>query len=165
MRVKQKSAQITRQSEAPFSFWERDKHRVRERKAWAEAAQVPPKHSFKANPIPKACSVLIYEQRREEEEQARQKRIHEAAEISHALSKMPSRMQKDQERKSQFPSKAQEEQYSFRPKIGEMKTHEMFKAMQRKFEASLLSKKSQASSTKPVSPKFTKTKTRPLERN
>lgn len=73
-------------------------------------------------------------------------------------------MQKDHDRKEQMPKKVKEEQYSFKPKIGEMKTGEMFKAMQRKFEEQLMSKKSQVSTTKPVSPKFTKTKTKPLER-
>lgn len=50
---------------------------------------------FKANPIPKACSVLIYNQNLVEGEQARMKRIHEMAEKSYAKSSMPSRMQKD----------------------------------------------------------------------
>ncbi len=54
---------------------------------------------FKANPIPKACSVLIYDQKVEEELIARQKRVNEMAEISYAKSKMPSRMQKDLDRK------------------------------------------------------------------
>lgn len=61
--------------------------------------------SFKANPIPKACSVLIYDKKMEEEEIARQKRIHEMAEISYARSHMPSRMQKDRDRKAQIPPK------------------------------------------------------------
>jgi hypothetical protein len=56
--------------------------------------------SFRANPIPKACSVLIYDKKIEEEEIARQKRVHEQAEISYAKSKMPSRMQKDLDRKA-----------------------------------------------------------------
>lgn len=51
--------------------------------------------AFKANPIPKACSVLIYEQNLVEAEQARKKRIHEQAEMSYAKASMPSRMQKD----------------------------------------------------------------------
>lgn len=55
--------------------------------------------SFKANPIPKACSVLIYKQKIEKEEQERKKRISEQAEISYARASMPSRMQKDHDRK------------------------------------------------------------------
>lgn len=84
---------------------------------------------FKANPIPKACTVLIYNQRIKEEEQARKKRIHEQAEISFAKSSMPSRMQKDLDRKkSEGPQKdAISDQYSFKPKIGETVTGEMFK--------------------------------------
>lgn len=56
-------------------------------------------------------------------------------------------------------------QYSFKPKIGEMKTAEMFRSMQKSFESQLQRKKSQVSTTTPKSPKFTKTKTRPLERS
>ncbi len=98
--------------------------------------------SFKANPIPKACSVLIYDKKMEEEEIARQKRIHEMAEISYAKSSMPSRMQKDIDRKAQLPPKDLSEHYTFKPKVGEIVTAEMFKVMQRKFEDKLLRKKS-----------------------
>lgn len=41
----------------------------------------------------------------------------------------------------------------------------MFKAMQRKFEEKLNRKKSQMAVTKPQSPNFTKSKSRPLERD
>ncbi len=41
-----------------------------------------------------------------------------------------------------MPQKDLQEQYSFRPKIGENVTAEMFKTMQRKFEEKLLRKKS-----------------------
>lgn len=119
---------------------------------------------FRANPIPKSCSVLIYNQKIEKEEQARQKRINEMAESSLAKARMPSRMQKDQDSKSQQAPKVKQEQYSFKPKIGEMKTAEMFRSMQKAFESQLQRKKSQVSTTKPESPKFTKTKSRPLER-
>lgn len=37
---------------------------------------------FKANPIPIACSVEIYDQMRIKEDQERQKRVHKNAEIS-----------------------------------------------------------------------------------
>ena len=37
--------------------------------------------------------------------------------------------------------------------------------MQRKFEEQMMQKKSQVSTTKPKSPRFYKTKTKPLERN
>jgi hypothetical protein len=86
--------------------------------------------------------VLIYDKKIEEEEIARQKRIHSMAELSYSRSSMPSRMQKDLDRKKQLPPKDLAEQYSFKPKIGELVTAEMFKTMQRKFEEKLLRKKS-----------------------
>lgn len=53
---------------------------------------------------------------------------------------MPSRMQQDLERKSQMP-KPKAEEYSFKPKINEMKTAEDFQLQHQKFEAQLQSKK------------------------
>jgi hypothetical protein len=46
---------------------------------------------------------------------------------------MPSRMQKDLERRSQLPPKPLGEEYSFKPKIGKAVTAEMFKEQQQKF--------------------------------
>jgi len=46
-----------------------------------------------------------------------------------------------------------------------MKTAEMFKSMQRKFEDSLARKKSQMAVTRPKSPNFSKPKSKPLQRD
>lgn len=122
--------------------------------------------SFKANPIPKSCTVLLYKQTVEKQEQDRKKRIHEQAEMSYAKASMPSRMQKAANREKEKPSKTlQAEQYPFQPKINEAVTAEMFKTMQRKFEAKLNRKKSQMAVTRPKSPDFQKQKQRPLQRD
>lgn len=120
--------------------------------------------SFKANPIPIACSVLIYDQQMKKEEQERQKRVHKNAEISYAKAKMPSRMQRDQDRKAQLPPPKLEEEYSFQPKINKPKTAEQYKKMQKKFEENMQKKKSQMTVTRPISPNFTKKQSKPLER-
>jgi len=61
MRVKQKAVELTKKSEAPFDFWERDKAKMAKKR---ESASVVRKNEFarefKATQIPKACSVLIY---------------------------------------------------------------------------------------------------------
>lgn len=49
----------------------------------------------------------------EKEEQSRKKRIHEQAEINYSKARMPSRMQKDKDRKSQLPPKDKHEEFSF----------------------------------------------------
>ena len=54
---------------------------------------------FKANPIPKSCSVLIYDHQMKEQEEDRKKRIHENAQASIKRANMPPRMQKDADRK------------------------------------------------------------------
>ena len=63
----------------------------------------------------------------------RKKRVKEQAEAKLAQAAMPSRMQKDLERRSQLPPKPLGEEYSFKPKIGKAVTAEMFKEQQQKF--------------------------------
>lgn len=58
-----------------------------------------------------------------------------------------------------------EDQYTFKPKIGEPVSAEQFKAMQRKFEEKIQRKKSQMATTKPQSPNFSKTKHKPLQKD
>jgi hypothetical protein len=72
---------------------------------------------------------LIYDRKIHEEEITRQKRIRETAELSYAKSHMPTRMQKECDRKAQLPPKSQQENYSFKPKIGQVVTSEMFLEM------------------------------------
>lgn len=59
LETKQNCITITKQREAPFSFYERDKHKQK-----IDPEQHLPydlkKPGFKANPIPRACSVLIF---------------------------------------------------------------------------------------------------------
>lgn len=78
---------------------------------------------------------------------------------------MPSRMQKDADRKKQIAPEDLQEQYSFKPKIGKKVTGEMFKQMQRNFEDQLQRRKSQTAKTKPKSPNFEKPRARPLDRD
>lgn len=105
-KVKRESLKITQEREAPFSFWNRDKEKMMRR---SESYSAPPLNAecrqpaFKANPIPKSCTVLVYKQTVEKQEQDRKKRIHEQAEISYAKASMPSRMQKAANRESEKP--------------------------------------------------------------
>jgi hypothetical protein len=60
MEVKKNSLAITKEREKPFSFYERDKAK----QALDQEEYLPwdlRKPSFKANPIPRACSVLIFD--------------------------------------------------------------------------------------------------------
>lgn len=64
MKVKEQSAKITAAREAPFSFWEREKQRQKMLRSASEDQGLNvecTRAPFKANPIPKACSVLIFE--------------------------------------------------------------------------------------------------------
>jgi len=63
--------QITKVREQPFSFWDREKEKQMLRRSGTEADGLNiecTRPNFKANPIPKACSVLIYEKKLAEEE-------------------------------------------------------------------------------------------------
>ena len=73
---------------------------------------------FKANPIPRACSVLIFTKKMKEDELKRGERVRKNAEIAFAKAKMPPTMQKYADRKKQEPPKKPEIEYSFKPDIG-----------------------------------------------
>ena len=75
---------------------------------------------------------------------------------------MPSRMQKDHDRKIHIPPEDKSEKFTFKPKTNEVITAKQFQEMQRKFEEKLHRKKSQMAVTIPHSPKFKETKIRPL---
>jgi hypothetical protein len=60
---------------------------------------------FRANPLPKNCTVLLYEKMETQGKEARKARIKLEAEAKLALASAPSRMQKDLERRSELPPK------------------------------------------------------------
>ena len=97
MEVKKNSLAITKEREKPFSFYERDKAR----QALDQEEYLPwdlKKPSFKANPIPRACSVLIFDQMIKKQEQERQERIRKQAELNFSKAKLPERMQMHSEK-------------------------------------------------------------------
>lgn len=75
-------------------------------------------------------------------------------------------MQMHSEKLKQMPLKRVDsvDQHSFKPKINELVTREQFKKQQDKFNEKLNKKKAQQQVTRPLSPKFTKTAQKPLER-
>jgi Uncharacterised protein family UPF0564 len=88
------------------------------------------KPSFRANPIPRACSVLIFDQMMKKQEQERQERIRKQAELNFSKAKLPDRMQMHQEKMKQGQESKTSLQdqlgYSFMPKINELVTREQF---------------------------------------
>lgn len=91
---------MTKKNEKPFSFWERD---VAKQRMEQDPNDMIPyemrKPGFKANPIPRACSVLIFAKKMREDELKRGERIRKNAEIAYAKAKMPPTMQKHADRK------------------------------------------------------------------
>jgi len=75
--VKQQSLEITKQREAPFSFWEREKIRMAKKRdpdaGLVNDCKRPP---FKANRMPDPSSIKIYSEELRQAEEARLKRIH-----------------------------------------------------------------------------------------
>ena len=134
LRVKQESIEITKQREAPFSFWEREKVRMAKKKAQQEEVNVECRRpTFKANRMPDFSSIQIYAQEMALAEEARLKRIHQAAEESYARAAMPHRMQQALENEKRKPKKEETSQFSFQPMVNEVKTGAQFKKMQDKF--------------------------------
>lgn len=128
MEVKKNSTSLTKANERPFSFYERDKQ-----KQEVDPEDYLPhdlkKPAFKANPIPRACSVLIFDQMMKQQEQERQERIRKQAELNFSKAKLPERMQMHEEKQKQLPPKRADtaDGLSFRPKINELVTREQFK--------------------------------------
>lgn len=86
---------------------------------------------------------MIYDRKVQEEQIARQKRIHEHAELNYGKAHLPSRMQKDVDRKARLPPKPDAStQYPHKPEINPPVTADMFKHMQRKFAEKIERKKS-----------------------
>jgi len=165
--VRSHSMTITAQKEKPFTFWEREKARKEKRKQEIEEHQkresfIP---EFKANPIPRACSVLIFDKKIKQEELIREKRIKKAAEISFAKAAMPPTMQKWADaKKSQGPKKPEVE-YTFMPDIGPNVTAKMLQDKAERFQRELAKKKGQKTQTKPQSPNFIKRPQKLLDRS
>jgi hypothetical protein len=65
--VKKNSIAITKAREAPFSFYERDKNKQKIDPENYVNVELK-KQGFKANPLPRACSVLIYHSMKEKDE-------------------------------------------------------------------------------------------------
>ena len=99
--VRAQSVQITRQREAPFKFWEAEKQRIAKKAAAIAAAENadPDRPAFRANPIPRACSVLIFAKKMKQDELKRGERIRKAAEMAFAKAEMPPTMQKHADKK------------------------------------------------------------------
>jgi len=97
--------------------------------------------AFKANPIPRACSVLIFAKKVHEDELKRGERIRKNAEMAFARAKMPPTMQKHADRKKQEPPKKLQEEYSFKPDIGPQVTGKMLRDKAERFQAELVKKK------------------------
>ena len=119
---------------------------------------------FRANPIPRACSVLIFRQKTQEDELKRQKRVRKNAEIAYAKAKMPPTMQKHADRKKQEPPKKPYVEYSFKPEIGPMVTGNDLRAKAERFQRELAKKKGQKTQTQPRSPNFVKREAKILDR-
>jgi len=82
--------------------------------------------AFRANPIPRACSVLIFAKKVREDELKRDERIRKNAETAYAKAKMPPTMQKHADRKKQEPpKKVLDDECTFKPKTGPYVTGKM----------------------------------------
>lgn len=85
MRVKQHSIEITKVREAPFSFWNRDKAKMDAKRNPDPDAGLDPeckRPTFRANKIPVACTIPMYESKIKKEEEERAKRINSEAKIN-----------------------------------------------------------------------------------
>lgn len=165
--VRSQSVKITHEREQPFSFWEKEKVRAEKRKVAIEEHESKEmlRPTFRANPIPRACSVLIFSKKVKQDELKRGERIRKNAEIAFAKAKMPPTMQKYADRKKQEPPARPYEEYTFKPDIGPRVTGKMLQEKAERFQRELAKKKGQKTQTQPKSPKFEKRPNKILDRS
>lgn len=107
-------------NEAPFSFYTRDKAKL---KPSHSAADIKP-YVFKHKPIPKDTTVLKLNQ--QADDYARKQKIKQIAEEKLKQAAMPGTMQQDLDKRTNQPEKPLGAEYSFKPKITQPKTREDF---------------------------------------
>jgi len=60
-KLKQESVSILKSKEAPFAFWTRDQAKMLQKSnSEAKLHPKPKSYVFRANPLPKNCTVLMY---------------------------------------------------------------------------------------------------------
>ena len=159
---------MTKATENPFNFWERDKKKMEEKRNQDPNAGLTAdckRQPFKANKIPAFCAFPFYEEDIRQKELARKEKIKKMAKESYAKAKMPSRMEQAALDAKNNPKVVKQEEFSFKPHITtEPKDAATFAKLQNAFMKKLNKTKSEATVTKPVSPKFSQTKSKPLER-
>lgn len=97
LNVKRTSMERTKQLERPFSFYIREKEKVKKE-------PIPsPEYTFKANPIPWACTVPLYDYKLKEEEALREERKSRAAQQDLRKASLPPRMEMYQSLKKNQP--------------------------------------------------------------
>ena len=138
--VKRESAEKTRQLEKPFDFYLRDKERTEQQKNKIPSPK--DEYKFKANPIPWACTVSLYESKIKEEEALREERKSRAAQENLRKASLPPRMEMYQHmKKAEIP-----ENKTPSPKF-KVKDPPNFKKLQDRFEKTLEAKKSAKKNT------------------
>lgn len=98
LEVKKNSMALTRQNEKPFNFYLRD---LNKKKPDPEdyLCQDLKRVQFKANPIPRSCSVLMFDQLLAKQEADRENRKKQFKERNAGKAKLPERMQMHEEKK------------------------------------------------------------------
>ena len=100
--VKRQAMAKIKQTEAPFSFYEKDVEKQKQKK---EQAELPPDMAqpapFRAGKIPWRILVPLYKTMVDDDEQERKRRIKSNAELSLRMSKLPPNMEAQERRKSE----------------------------------------------------------------
>lgn len=73
-KLKQESISILKSREAPFAFWIRDQQKQLQ-KSSSEAKIQTKSYVFRANPLPKNCTVLVYQEMETKGKEERKRRI------------------------------------------------------------------------------------------
>ncbi|CAI2377150.1 unnamed protein product [Moneuplotes crassus] len=90
--VKQQSIAMTKQSENPFSFYERDMKKLLQPPVYDPEYDVMNYEPFKAHPVPGHAKIQMFRYKTNKENKERDSRIKAMAELSLSQSRLPPRM-------------------------------------------------------------------------
>lgn len=144
-------------SEAPFTFYERD---IKKQKDKQEQAELPPDYqeapAFRAGKIPWRILVPLYKTMVDADQNERDKRVKKNAEVSLSLAKLPPRMEAAEKQRIEKEKALQKERestdFTFKPRAPRAVPD--FKRIHKEFNHKLERNKSAAKLTVPVAFNF-----------
>ncbi|KAL0209633.1 hypothetical protein RCL1_008471 [Eukaryota sp. TZLM3-RCL] len=152
--IKQKSLEVTKSKEAPFSFYSRDKSKASSSSSLTYSLYPsidcipPPRPKFTANPVPESSRTALYSEVVAKQEKKREERVRARSAELMSSSKLPPRMELWETMKKEAPKRVYHNpELKFKPKISKIIPD--YETLQLEFRDALDKRKSQFKPTVP----------------